>query len=74
MDDVAFFNSKMERNPKWVNAEIGMTLDWSGTVGKYKAAARGGNFDIGLPIFVENGKDQSIKFKPSMILAVNNSG
>ena len=71
LGDAALFNSKMEQNPKWVNAEIGMTLDWSASVNKYKAAAGDGKFAVGLPIFAEGGKDQSVKFKPSMIMAVS---
>lgn len=72
LGDAALFNAKMEQNPKWINAEMGMTVDWSSTVGKYKAAAGEENFTTGMPIFVKDGKSTSVKFKPSMILAVNN--
>jgi oligogalacturonide transport system substrate-binding protein len=71
LGDAALFNSKMEQNPKWVNAEIGMTVDWSSTVSKYKSAAGDGKFAAGMPIIAENGKSNAVKFKPSMILSVN---
>jgi oligogalacturonide transport system substrate-binding protein len=71
LGDAALFNSKMEQNPKWVNAEMGMTMDWSSTVGKYKVAAGEGKFAVGTPIFVKDGKAKSVKTKPSMILSVN---
>lgn len=71
LGDAALFSSKMEQNPKWVNAEIGMTLDWSSTVGKYKAAAGEGKFAVGMPIFAKDGKAQAVKTKPSMIVSLN---
>ncbi|OME77226.1 hypothetical protein BK120_27260 [Paenibacillus sp. FSL A5-0031] len=71
LGDAALFTSKMEQNPKWVNGEVGMTVDWSSTVSKYKAAAGEDKFAVGMPIFAENGKSTAIKFKPSMILSVN---
>lgn len=71
LGDAALFNSKMEQNPKWVNAEMGMTLDWSSTVGKYKGAAGDGKFAVGMPIFAKDGKVQAVKTKPSMIVSVN---
>lgn len=71
LGDAALFNAKMEQNPKWVNAEIGMTVDWSSTVGKYKGAAGEDSFAVGMPIFAEGGKLQAVKTKPSMIVAVN---
>jgi oligogalacturonide transport system substrate-binding protein len=71
LGDAALFNSKMEQNPKWVNADMGMTLDWSSTVGKYKGAAGEDNFAVGMPIFAKDGKVQAVKTKPSMIVAVS---
>lgn len=71
LGDAALFNAKMEQNPKWINAEMGMTVDWSSTVGKYKAAAGEENFTTGMPIFVKDGATKAVKFKPSMILSVN---
>lgn len=71
LGDAALFSGKMEQNPKWVNAEMGMTLDWSSTVGKYKAAAGDGKFAVGMPIFAKDGKAQAVKTKPSMIVSVN---
>ncbi|MEF2244218.1 ABC transporter substrate-binding protein [Paenibacillus sp. IITD108] len=71
LGDAALFTSKMEQNPKWVNGEIGMVVDWSATVSKYKAASGEDKFAAGLPIFADGGKSTEVKFKPSMILAVN---
>jgi oligogalacturonide transport system substrate-binding protein len=71
LGDAALFSGKMEQNPKWVNAEIGMTSDWSSTVSKYKTAAGEGKFAVGMPIFAKDGKAQGVKTKPSMILSVN---
>src|SRR5690606_21263862 len=71
LGDAALFTSKMEQNPKWVNAEMGMTVDWSSTVSKYKQAAGEESFAAGMPIFAEGGKATAVKFKPSMILSVN---
>ncbi len=71
LGDAALFSSKMEQNPKWINAEMGLTLDWSSTVGKYKTAAGEANFAVGKPIIVEGGQSQAIKTKPSMLVGVS---
>lgn len=72
LGDAALFNSKMEQNPKWINGQMGMTIDWSSTVSKYRDAAGAENFTVGKPITVEGGENKEVKVKPSMILSVNN--
>lgn len=69
--DASLFTGQMEQNPKWLNAEMGFTLDWSGTVGKYKAAVGEDKFAVGKPIFADDGANQNISIKPSMVLAVS---
>lgn len=72
LGEASLFTGQMEQNPKWLNGEMGFTVDWSGTVGKYKAAIGEENFTVGMPPFAENGDNQMITMKPSMVLAVSN--
>lgn len=72
LGEASLFTGQMEQNPKWLNGEMGFTVDWSGTVGKYKAAIGDDSFTVGMPPFADNGNNQNISIKPSMVLAVSN--
>lgn len=72
LGEASLFKGQQEQNPKWINAEMGMTIDNAATVGKYKAALDEGSFAVGMPPYVKNGDNRSIRFKPSMVLAVSN--
>ena len=72
LGEASLFTGQMEQNPLWMNAQMGFTIDWSSTVGKYKAAIGEDSFAIGMPPFAENGNNQNISIKPSMVLAVSN--
>lgn len=72
LGDANLFTAQIEQNPKWLNGEMGFTLDWSGTVSKYKEVVGADNFAVGKPPYVEGGVSQSISFKPSMVLGVSN--
>jgi len=71
LGEASLFTGQMEQNPKWLNAEMGFTIDWSSTVGKYKGAIGEENFAVGMPPFAEGGNNQKISIKPSMVLAVS---
>ena len=72
LGEASLFKGQQEQNPKWINAEMGMTIDNAATIGKYKAALAEGSFAAGRPPYVEGGDNRSIRFKPSMVLAVSN--
>ncbi|MFB9276335.1 ABC transporter substrate-binding protein [Cohnella cellulosilytica] len=72
LGEAALFTSKLEQMPKFVNGQIGSSLEWSGTVGKYKAVLNE-NFAVAKPIKVKDGIDPSISFKPSMLLGVSSN-
>lgn len=72
LGEASLFKGQQEQNPKWINAEMGMTIDNAATIGKYKAALDEGSFAVGLPPYVKGGDNRSIRFKPSMVLAVSN--
>lgn len=71
LGEASLFTGQMEQNPKWLNGEMGFTIDWSSTVEKYKDAAGEDNFAVAMPPFAENGENQEISTKPSMVLAVS---
>ncbi|MDF2888596.1 MAG: extracellular solute-binding protein family 1 [Lacrimispora sp.] len=71
LGEASLFTGQMEQNPKWLNGELGFTIDWSATVGKYKSAVGEENFSVGMPPFAENGDNQNISYKPAMVLAVS---
>lgn len=71
LGEASLFTGQMEQNPKWLNGEMGFTVDWSSTVNKYKTALGEKNFAVGKPPFVEGGDNKNISFKPSMVLAVS---
>lgn len=67
LGEASLFVGQMEQNPKWINDEIGFVMDFSSTVGKYKAALG----DARQP-YVEGGANKSTRYKPSMVLSVSN--
>ena len=71
LGEASLFTGQMEQNPKWLNNEMGFTVDWSGTIGKYKASVGEENFAVGMPPFAENGDNQQIFSKPAMVLGVS---
>lgn len=71
LGDASLFTGQMEQNPKWLNGQIGFTVDWSGTIGKYKSAVGAESFTVGMPPFVEGGNNRKIASKPSMELALS---
>ncbi len=70
LGETALYNTKLEQMPKYINGQVGSSLEWSGTVGKYKNVLKPENFAVAKPVTVKDGKDQSIAFKPSMLLGV----
>ncbi len=72
LGEASLFTGQMEQNPKWLNGEMGFTIDWSAAVDKYKSAIGEENFTVGKPPFAENGDNHAIRTKPSMVLAVSN--
>ena len=70
LGDAALYNNKVEQHPKFINGQIGMTQDWSGTLPKYKDVIGAENFAVGHSITVEGGVDSSTTYKPSMLLSV----
>jgi len=70
LGDAALYNNKVEQHPKFINGQIGMTQDWSGTLPKYKEVIGADNFVVGHSIIVEGGVDTSTTYKPSMLLSV----
>lgn len=73
LGEASLFTGQMEQNPKWLNGEMGFTVDWSGTINKYQEAVGEENFAVGLPPVAENGENKSVANKPSMVLAVSNN-
>lgn len=71
LGESSLFTGQMEQNPKWLNGEMGFTVDWSATIGKYKSAVGEDKFSIGMPPFAENGDNQNVNYKPSMVLAIS---
>ena len=71
LGEAALFDGKLEQNPKWINGQLGMLTDWSGTAGKYKQAIKPENFTVNQPVFVKGGKDTSVSFKPAMLLGIS---
>lgn len=72
LGEASLFTGQMEQNPKWLNGEIGFTIDWSGTIGKYKESIGEENFAVAMPPFAKDGDNQKVQMKPSMVLAVSN--
>lgn len=70
LGDAALYNTKVEQHPKFINGQIGMTQDWSGTLPKYKDVIGADNFAVGHSIIVEGGVNSSTTYKPSMLLSV----
>ena len=72
LGEASLFTGQMEQNPKWLNGDIGFTIDWSGTINKYKESIGAENFTVAKPPFAADGDNQKIQMKPSMVLAVSN--
>lgn len=71
LGEASLFAGQMEQNPKWINDEIGFVLDFSSTVGKYKAALGEDAVTVAHQPYVEGGKNKSTRFKPAMVLGVS---
>lgn len=71
LGEASLFVGQMEQNPKWINDEIGFVLDFSSTVGKYKAALGDDAVTVAHQPYVEGGANKSTRFKPSMVLGVS---
>ncbi len=71
LGEASLFTGQMEQNPKWINNEIGFTVDWTATVGKYKASLPEGQFTVGKPPFAKDGDNQDIRFVAGMGLGVS---
>lgn len=71
LGEASLFTGQMEQNPKWINNEIGFTVDWTATVGKYKASLPEGQFAVGKPPFAKEGDNQDIRFVAGMGLGVS---
>lgn len=68
------YELKVEGSPYWRDGKVGLMIDWSGTLLKYKSALPSGAFAVGRSIQVEGGADTvSSPTKPSMLLAVKAS-
>ncbi len=71
LGEASLFTGQMEQNPKWINGEMGFTVDWSATVGKYMSALEEGSFAVGKPPFAKDGENQNIPFEAGMALCVS---
>lgn len=72
LGEASLFVGQMEQNPKWINDEIGFVMDFSSTVGKYKAALGDDAVGVARQPYVEGGANKSTRYKPSMVLSVSN--
>lgn len=71
LGEASLFTGQMEQNPKWINGEIGFTVDWTATVGKYKDSLPEGQFAVGMPPFAKEGDNQEIRLVSGMGLGVS---
>ncbi len=71
LGEASLFTGQMEQNPKWINGEIGFTVDWTATVGKYKASLPEGQFAVGQPPFGKDGDNEEIRLVAGMGLGVS---
>ncbi len=71
LGEASLFTGQMEQNPKWINGEIGFTVDWTATVGKYKDSLPEGQFAVGMPPFAKEGDNKEIRLVAGMGLGVS---
>lgn len=71
LGEASLFTGQMEQNPKWINAEMGFTVDWTATVGKYMSSLAEGDFAVGKPPFAKDGANQNIPYEAGMALCVS---
>ena len=71
LGEASLFTGQMEQNPKWINGEIGFTVDWTATVGKYKNSLPEGQFAVGRPPFAKEWDNQEIRLVAGMGLGVS---
>lgn len=71
LGEASLFTGQMEQNPKWLNGEIGFTVDWTATVDKYKSSLPDGSFAVGQPPFAKDGDNQNIQLTSAMGLGVS---
>lgn len=71
LGEASLFTGQMEQNPKWLNGEIGFTVDWTATVNKYKTSLADGDFAVGQPPFAKDGDNQNIQLTSAMGLGVS---
>lgn len=69
--EASLYNGKPDQNPKWINGQIGMNLNWASTVPTYKASAGARNIGVmGYPI-MNNAKQTAVLVQPSCLIAMN---
>lgn len=71
LGEASLFTGQMEQNPKWLNGQIGFTVDWTATVDKYKSSLPDGSFAVGQPPFAKGGDNQNIQLTSAMGLGVS---
>lgn len=71
LGEASLFTGLMEQNPKWINGEMGFTVDWTATVGKYMSSLPDGDFAVGKPPFAKDGDNQKIPYEAGMGLCVS---
>ncbi len=71
LGEASLFTGQMEQNPKWINGQIGFTVDWTATVDKYKGSLSEGSFAVGQPPFARDGDNQNIQLTSAMGLGVS---
>lgn len=71
LGEASLFTGQMEQNPKWLNGQIGFTVDWTATVDKYKSSLPDGSFAVGQPPFAKDGDNQNIQLTSAMGLGVS---
>ena len=71
LGEASLFTGQMEQNPKWLNGQIGFTVDWTATVDKYKGSLSEGSFAVGQPPFAKDGDNQNIQLTSAMGLGVS---
>lgn len=64
------YEASLEQYPRFVNGQVGMVDDWSGTVSKYKGVIGADNYAISDSLEVENAVDDSHPYKASMLMSV----
>jgi oligogalacturonide transport system substrate-binding protein len=70
LGEVQPYISAMDQSPTWLNGNIGGFVDWVSKLNMWKGTLKDTVTTMNVPI-VEGGKDNTIKYRPSMIETLN---